>query len=175
MFDRIVVPLDGTELAEHALPFAEEMSQVIGSPMHLLRVVDPIPGGATLYSAMVDGSAYAIATQNDKDEADRYLHDKAADLIERGFDPTIEVRVGMPTEEVVTAARPTDLLVIATHGRAGLPRLVLGSVAEDVLRHSPAPVLLVHTGHAAPERASAQPGSPAEVKRIYPVQKAETA
>ena len=93
MFNRIVVPLDGTELAEHALPFAEEMSGLIGSPIHLIRVVDPIPGGATLYSTMVDGSAYAIATQTDREEADRYLHKIAADLIERGFQPTLELRV----------------------------------------------------------------------------------
>lgn len=161
MFDRIVVPLDGTELAEHALPFAEEMSGLNGAPIHLIRVVDPIPGGATLYSAMVDGSAYAIANQNDREEAEKYLNGIAKDLIERGFHPTLEVRIGSPTDEVVGAAGPTDLLVLASHGRAGLPRLVLGSVAEDVLRHSPAPVLLVHTGHAAPERKAASADQPA--------------
>jgi nucleotide-binding universal stress UspA family protein len=159
MFNRIVVPLDGTALAEHALPFAEEMCSLIGSPIHLIRVVEAIPGGATLYSTMVDGSAYAIAAQSDREEADLYLNGIATDLTARGYHPTFEVRVGAPTDEVVGAVQSTDLLVIASHGRAGLPRLMLGSVAEDVLRHSPAPVLLVHTGHAAPERKTIAPAN----------------
>ena len=152
MYTRIVVPLDGSELAEHALPFAEEMSCLTGAPIHLVRVIDPIPNGVALYGALVDGAAYALAEQSDRDEAELYLATIAADLSERAFNPSTEVRIGSPSEEVAGGLAGTDLLVIASHGRAGLPRLVLGSVAEDVLRLSPAPVLMVHTGHEAPAR-----------------------
>ena len=62
------------------------------------------------------------------------------------------MRIGSPTDEVVKSVQTGDLLVVASHGRAGLPRLVLGSVAEDVVRRSPVPVLLVHSGHEAPVR-----------------------
>jgi nucleotide-binding universal stress UspA family protein len=155
MFTRIVVPLDGSALAERALPFAEEMSCMTSAPIHLLRVVDPAPNGLRVYGPMVDGAGYALTERYCQEEAETYLATTMTDLIERAYNPSSEVRIGSPTDEVVLAVKEGDLLVIASHGRAGLPRLVLGSVAEDVLRHSPVPVLLVHTGHAVPVRRGA--------------------
>jgi|tagenome__1003787_1003787.scaffolds.fasta_scaffold20907106_2 nucleotide-binding universal stress UspA family protein len=152
MFQRVVVPLDGSELAELALPFAEEMSCLTGAPIHLVRVVDPAPDGLRVYGAYVDPNAFAVSEHADRIEAETYLAGIAKDLIERAFNPSREVRIGSPTDEVVRSAKPGDLLVVASHGRAGLPRLVLGSVAEDVVRRSPVPVLLVHSGHETPER-----------------------
>jgi nucleotide-binding universal stress UspA family protein len=152
MFERIVVPLDGSPLAELALPFAEEMSCLTGAPIHLIRVVDPVPNGLRVYGSMVDGSGFALTDHAYREEAETYITAMTTDLTERAFNSTSELRVGSPTDEVVNAVKQGDLLIIASHGRAGLPRLVLGSVAEDVIRHSPVPVLLVHTGHPIPER-----------------------
>ena len=145
MFNRIVVPLDGTELAERALPFAEEMAALTGTTIHLVRVVDPVPSGVALYGALVDGTAYVEAERADQHEAGQYLDAIADELIARGYQMSCEVRVGPPTEGVVSSLRSTDLLVIASHGRAGLPRLVLGSVAQRVVQHTKLPVLLVRS------------------------------
>src|SRR4051812_23633159 len=103
MFKRIVVPLDGSTLAELALPFAEEMSCMTGAPIHLLRVVDPVPNGLRVYGSMVDGSAYIQTEQVYREEAMTYITAITTDLVERAYNPTSEIRIGSPTDEVVSA------------------------------------------------------------------------
>jgi nucleotide-binding universal stress UspA family protein len=80
-----------------------------------------------------------------KEEAQAYLAAVAAKLEERGHTVTWEVRTGMVSEEIAAAAdeQQVDLVVIATHGRTGFRRVVMGSVAERVLREANAPLMMV--------------------------------
>ena len=142
MFERIVVGLDGSEVSEIALGAGAELANGLGVPLHLVRVADMAvvhwgpTGAAAAYAELSDEMS------REKQEAEQYLESLADPLRQAGQDVTIEVRSGPATSELVDAVRPSDLLVVASHGRSGLKRLVLGSVAEEVVKQSPASVLV---------------------------------
>lgn len=147
MYRRIVVPLDGSALAEAALPQAIDLARLTGVPLHLLRVVD--------YLRLERYGPYALALEyspvepvlaTEQTEATGYLSEVAERLTDDGLTVASEVRQGRVAREVVAAATPGDVIVMASHGRGGLSRWLLGSVAEDVLRHATVPVLLVRAG-----------------------------
>ena len=142
MYQRIIVPLDGSELAETALPHAEELARLTGAPLHLVRVVDlshsAAYGAYGMYAAGPDAMTAAEA-----ETAQEYLDRLQQALSGRGATATAEVLRGLTARTLVAAARPGDVIVMATHGRTGLPRWFLGSVAEEVVRHTPVPLLLV--------------------------------
>ncbi len=79
-------------------------------------------------------------------EAKDYLGGIETRLTREGLTVTTDVRQGRVAREVIAAAQPSDVIVMASHGRGGLSRWLLGSVAEDVVRHATVPVLLVHAG-----------------------------
>lgn len=146
MFDRIVVALDGSERGERALDAGTELAGRLGVPVHLLRVADVAvlrlwAGEASLAYAEFGGEMAA-----EQREAHDYLDAIAARLRAAGLAVTTEVRPGLADREIVAAAGPGDLLVVASHGRSGPARWLLGSVAEDVARGARGPVLLVRTG-----------------------------
>ena len=143
MFERIVVGLDGSRVSESALTTGAELARRLGLPLHLVRVADlaVVPWGANQAAA-----AYAELSEEmvrEKGEATRYLETVAQPLQDEGLSITTEVSSGFAARELAAAAGPGDLLVVASHGRHGLERLVLGSVAEEVVKRSPAPVLIV--------------------------------
>jgi nucleotide-binding universal stress UspA family protein len=151
MFTRILVPLDGSPLGERALPYAEELAGVLGASIHIVRVVD--------LAAFERYTAYGfvpIASEellhNEEAGTDRYLAKIQGDLTDRGFHAMTERRRGNIAGELVAATRDGDLVVMASHGRGGLTRVFLGSIAEEMMRRSPVPVMLVRTDHAAPSR-----------------------
>lgn len=142
MFERIVVGLDGSQVSETALRMGAELARRLGVPLHLVRVADisVVPWGANQAAA-----AYAELSEEmvrEKDEASRYLETVAQPLNEQGLQVTTEVRSGFAARELADAAGPEDLLVVASHGRHGLQRLLLGSVAEEVAKRSRASVLI---------------------------------
>ena len=142
MFERIVVGLDGSNVSEVALRVGAELAQGLGAPLHLVRVADiaVTPWGPTAAAA-----AYAEITDEmaqEKREAEAYLESLAAPLRQAGQDVTIEVPSGPAVSELIEAVSPSDLLVVASHGRSGWKRLVLGSVAEEIVKNAPAPVLV---------------------------------
>ncbi len=142
MYRRIMVPLDGSELAQTALPHALDLCRACGATLALLHVRDPRSGSL--------------------EAARRYLgymqHQHANDGI------TIEliVREGPVAATIIEAARQehADMIVMATHGRSGLQRVVYGSVAEQVLRGSSTPVLLVRVPGATVEQPEGMLGGP---------------
>lgn len=149
MFDRIMVPLDGSETAERALPYAAMLARAWGSEVVLVTVVSPVE----FVTPTPDTSAYltpgvveeTLAAARASSLA--YLEHIRRRLGEEGITARSVVREGVPVEELVEAEaveRP-GLVVMATHGRTGLARLVLGSVAERVVETGTAPVLLVPT------------------------------
>lgn len=162
MYQRIVVPLDGSGFAERALPDAERLARLTGAAIHLVRVVDLGRHGrlgASMEYAVVDP-----APADEHTAASAYLRSIAERIVESGLVAETEVRLGQPCRELVAATQSGDLLVMASHGRGGIARLVLGSVAEDVLRHAPVPILLIKVG--SPE---------AEKRRSIPVPQVATA
>lgn len=143
MFDRIVVSLDGSEIAERALAPAEELARRLGAPLHLVRIADPTWLRFGANEAALEYAALGDAFADEEREGRAYLERTLAALRGRGVDATSELRRGQAARELVALAAPGDLLVMATHGRGGPARWLLGSVAEEVTRHAAGPVLLV--------------------------------
>ncbi len=143
MFDRIVVALDGSELAERALASGEELARRLGVPLHLVRVADTAWLRFGANEAALEYASLGGELAEEEAQAKGYLEGVGSSLAGEGLTVTTEVRRGFAGRELVAATRPSDLLVMASHGRTGPARLLLGSVAEEVTRHATAPVLLI--------------------------------
>ena len=146
MFKRIVVPLDGSELAERALAQAEELAHATGVPIRIVRVVDV--GKLVTHSPLGFGvapTALQLALDDEERFSREYLERIVREVTERGVDASSELRYGVAEREIVDLTRPDDLIVMATHGRGGVSRWFMGSVAEEIARRSPVPVMLVRS------------------------------
>lgn len=146
MYSRIVVGLDGSELAEGALRSGAELAKGLNVPLHLVRVADL----ATVHWGATEASDSYVALsqemEHEKSAAASYLDVMAAPLRDEGLTVTTEVRSGTAARELLKLSTPEDLIVVASHGRHGLERLLLGSVAEEVARKAPGPVLITRVG-----------------------------
>lgn len=153
MYKRIVVPLDGSELAEGVLRHASALARRFQGELLLLQVIEPLSKAVaeTMPTAIEPSGAAAVVTvraaeekhQRDREAAVAYLQAVRRRL--RGVRVSTEVIEGTPGEAIVAFARRrrADIVAMCTHGRSGLARLVYGSVADHVLRHSATPLLLV--------------------------------
>lgn len=146
MYKKAIVPLDGSVVAEGILPFILEIAGPLDMEVVLMRVVVPIP------PSVIEGSRHVEIEDPDKRraEAEEYVRPIAADLRAKGVRATTQVRRGEPTAEILAGAKEAgaDLIAMTTHGRSGLGRLLFGSVAEAVLRHSEIPVFLMRQTEA---------------------------
>jgi len=143
MFKKILVTLDGSELAERALKPAFSLAEKFGAEIVLLRV--PL---TQHYVSMSSGSGVLLPEENverDQQETEAYL--RAVKTRWLGSAPKIRAEAisGEPAAVILDVAETeaADLIVMSTHGRSGLSRLLYGSVAESVLRGARSPVLLV--------------------------------
>jgi nucleotide-binding universal stress UspA family protein len=143
---RVVVPLDGSARAEAALPTATALADLLGVPVHLVRVLEEDVLRATVQAGAAAAAAYAAAQEATRRQADAYLADEARRLRDQDVAAGTELRTGQPAPELLAALRPGDLVVLTPHGRGGVRRWLLGSVAEKLVRLAPAPVLLVRNG-----------------------------
>jgi nucleotide-binding universal stress UspA family protein len=146
---RVLVPLDGSPLAEAILPLVATLAHGQELEIGLLRVMPSTPppvSGDTIQA--VDIMARLRV------EAEAYLAGLAEALAAAGWRVLTAVRVGDAATEIVAAAREydPDLIAMTTHGRSGLQRLLFGSVAEAVLRTTPVPVLF----HRIPTEATTE-------------------
>jgi nucleotide-binding universal stress UspA family protein len=134
MFSKILVPLDGRDQATIALKPALAIARATHASLRLLTVLDP------------------DATDLERAAATAALERARSDMEAQGAVVATGVRTGAPATEIVAAATEAnaDLIAMATHGRAGLSRMFLGSVAERVLTSSPVPVLLLRPGGHEP-------------------------
>lgn len=141
MYKRALVPLDGSAVAEGIVPFVLEIAGPLDLEVTLLRVLVPTP------PVVVEGSSYVVVDDLEKQqpEAEAYLAGIAAELRAKGVRVRSVIRRGEPVAAILDGAREAhaDLIAMTTHGRSGFGRLLFGSVAEAVLRHSPVPVLLM--------------------------------
>jgi nucleotide-binding universal stress UspA family protein len=150
---RVVVPLDGSALAERALPTAAALANDLGLPIHLVRVVEGDLLRAAVRAGVHAAAAYAAAQEAARVEAEAYLAASTRGLRDQDLAATSEVRAGSPAPDLLAVLRPGDLVVLTTHGRGGVRRWLLGSVAEKLVRSAPAAVLLVRpTGGATGAR-----------------------
>ena len=143
---RILVPLDGSELAESVLPCVEDLARRLSAQVHFVQVVSL---DASLLVAASAGRSYtarllASELRAETGEASAHLSRLAETWTARGFETDWEVVYGEPVRCIIACAgrRGADLIAMSTHGRSGVIRLLFGSVAERVVRDSHLPVLL---------------------------------
>jgi nucleotide-binding universal stress UspA family protein len=146
MTDSILVPLDGSSLAEQALSCALTLARGLAAEMVLLRVVWIPPEVRELLSASAARLQAAVALQ--EAEAREYLLARAGQLQEAGLEARYAVRRGPVAETILeyAAQEAIDQIVMATHGYSGIKRWTHGSVAERVLQAAGVPLLLVRVG-----------------------------
>lgn len=152
MYQRVLVPLDGSRVAEAILPFIEQIAGPLDMEVLLVRVV-PLTSMDVVGMAKESQAGAPILREL---EAQGYLEPLVASLKAKGVRAGARVRIGDPATEIVAAAKEinADLIAMTTHGRSGLGRLLFGSVAEAVLRGSPIPVFLMRISEAALESAA---------------------
>jgi nucleotide-binding universal stress UspA family protein len=139
---RVVVPLDGSELAEAAVPLATELAERLGAPITLLQAVDAELAHSPLGDLGLPDLAEQIARAT-LERAQEDLETVAERLQRQGRAANVQVLDGSPFFVLVEALRPDDLVILTSHGRGGARRWLLGSVAEKLVRTAPCPLLLV--------------------------------
>jgi len=142
---RVIVPLDGSGLAEKALPHARALASKLKLDMHLVRTYS-LPPDAYVVADGVIAQGPAQYRKNLHEESEKYLDGKVASLQADGFAAvSATVIEADAASELIELAEdsPQSLIAMSTHGRSGLGRWVLGSVAEKVAQNSRAPVLLI--------------------------------
>lgn len=148
MYRRILVPLDGSTLAEAAIPHAIGSARCFGASITLLRIATAIPATTAIDPLTATGADAVLALESveaTEQEAVDYLASVASRPEFQGIDVQTEVVRGSAAMEIVRRARAgdVDLIAMSTHGRTGLSRMVFGSVADQVLREAGIPILLI--------------------------------
>jgi nucleotide-binding universal stress UspA family protein len=135
---RILAPVDGSPLSEQAMPHVENLARSAGAEVSLLYVEAPPEPG-------VDHGPSATAQAQRRKELLAYLGTLLPGLAKAGRPVKRQIRMGHPAEEIINEVERSDadLIVMSSHGRTGIARATLGSVADRVLRTAPVPVLLV--------------------------------
>lgn len=155
----ILVPVDFSECSVAALQHARSLSDVFGAKLDVIHTYD-VPSFITPNIVVFAGNLETPLA----DHADRQARDQLLEFLRKhglGEHPNVHARVvmGPPGSTILDVAeteRP-DLLVIGTHGRTGMARVLLGSTAEKVLRGAPCPVLAVKAESAHSSASSASP------------------
>jgi nucleotide-binding universal stress UspA family protein len=144
---RILVPLDGSARAERAIPWADELGGALGGEVELLRVVGPNDLPAEAFSETV---AYYMV--DDESRAARATLELEAEQFVRVTAPAREVIFGEPGATIAARAHKADidLIIMSSHGRGELGRALLGSTADEVIRDSKVPVIVIRDGVPSP-------------------------
>jgi nucleotide-binding universal stress UspA family protein len=149
MYHSILVPLDGSILAEAILPEVEELAALLNARLNLIRVSSAhvLPG--------VDPTDAQVRVVR---HAQAYLEKFSEQLSTKNIDTEIHTPYGNPAEKILEVCRrhDIDLIAMSTHGRSGIGRWLLGSVAEKVVRYSEKPVLLLRAHEANDDSLGAQ-------------------
>jgi nucleotide-binding universal stress UspA family protein len=143
MYKKILVPLDGSDLARTALEEAEKLAKAFDAEIILFQVVPfmPIYGSPELVTPL-------IVDEKQKEAADTYLVNLCQELEQRGLRAAAMVRTGQQVAiEIIDFAKEAgaDLIIMCTHGRSGISRWVMGSVALKVVTRAETPILLIRS------------------------------
>ncbi len=139
----ITVPLDGSAVAEGVLSYAEDLAQQLALELRLLRVVSV---GTMAYYAVEGGPVDTTPVEQElEDDAAQYLNGVAETVGQHGLSVTCTVERGSPALAIIDHVRNTqnNMVAICSHGRSGLGRLLIGSVADSIIRSSGVPVLVI--------------------------------
>lgn len=142
MYKKILVPLDGSPLAETALTHAEEIAKKEDAEIIILRVPEHI-------EPKFPAQAYAASIRQQRaaeEEAEEYINEKVAKLSRKHIKAEGITREGPVLETIIAVAEETnaDMITMSTHGWKGLQRLLKGSVAEKVVQNAHIPVMVIH-------------------------------
>ena len=146
---KILFPFDFSELSLHGLRYARSFAEGYSAELHVLHVVDE----ACLYWMAMGPNSVPVGPPPEElvsvstREMDKFIQEHLADA---GFPVITEVQLGRPFMDIIRYAREKDidLIVLGTHGRSGLKHVLLGSVAERVVRKATCPVLTIrHPEH----------------------------
>jgi len=139
IFQKILVAVDDAPISAHAADIAAELAQLAGAELAFIHVID-----AELVNAADTGIQPYVFVASAKEDARNLIEDFRKRLPQK-MAALDFVPIGTPLTEIVNAAKdwPADLIVIGSHGRGGIRRVLLGSVAEGVMRNAPCPVLVV--------------------------------
>lgn len=150
MYERILVPLDGSEVGEAALPYVEELVSKLAPntkvEVTLLQVITMLTHHVTIDASVVRVVLYTgKELEQIRNEAKDYLHRVGERLRSKGITVKAKVSTGHAAEEIIKAAKETEagLIAMSTHGRSGVRRWALGSVTDKVLQEGTIPVLTV--------------------------------
>jgi nucleotide-binding universal stress UspA family protein len=162
MIKTILVPLDGSEGAEYALPLAARIAHHTSGALVLIRVVNivtdywPVAPYSTVMQGVIDG---------DLEEATAYLETVAASPELAGLEVTLTARHGVAPPIIQAAATEyqADLIVMCSHGRTGIAHVIMGSMAEKIARHSHIPLLIVREKGGLPQVNPAEMSQPLRV------------
>lgn len=162
---RLVVPLDGSDRALSAVPVARSLANQLHASILLVTVADFARKSppAIAYGAAYSREVYDHYMARLEEDELTALEKVAAELSEAGIPTTCEVQRGAPAEAIVEVTRHGDLVVMTSHGRGGFRRWVIGSVAEKLIRYSPAPVMLVPARRSVIRSAAESDAFPAGV------------
>lgn len=144
MYKRILVPLDGSGFSEAVLPHVRLLADTIGAQVILLRVM-PVGIYDTVFAPSAQLPLQRNPEEDTRAQAEGYLQRVAFDYFPPEVSVRMEVSSGSTPETILDYAEGenVDLIAMTTHGRSGLSRLVVGSVAEEIVRRARVPVLLV--------------------------------
>ncbi len=139
---RILFPTDFSEASLHALPFAVDLSKMFGAKLHMFHVLYDIASASGLY---IPHTSVDLMYKEMEANAVKELEQFGWDTREDFKDVEYSVIRGLPYEEILkyVKEKDIDLIVIATHGKTGIDRVLFGSTAQRVVRHASCPVLTV--------------------------------
>lgn len=145
MYNKILVPLDGSDLSECSLPHVKEIA--VGckaAKVILMKVNEPYYLSGTVMAELGEAEVKSLL-QKSKEYYVKYLADKAMALEKAGVKVDTAIVEGNAANTILeyAAKEKVDLIIMSTHGSSGIVRFMVGSVADKVIRHSLAPVLLV--------------------------------
>ena len=151
MFTRILVPVDFSEPSDAALKYARAVAGKFGASLHLLHVFEPPPYLTGAFSPEVYIADAAAVQAELMEEARKRLQDRVTPDDRDRHAATADIVVGQSAPVILEYAtdKKMDLIVMGTHGRSGMSHLLMGSVAEKVVRAAPCPVMTVRRAPAA--------------------------
>jgi nucleotide-binding universal stress UspA family protein len=143
MYQKIMVPLDGSKLAECALEQAREIAK--GCSIPTIELVTVVKSFFWWEGEVNDPAIYQQVEENEKAKATEYLKQEAAKLNNTGFIVHTTILEGSAAEQLIDFAQSNkvDLVLMTTHGRSGVSRFALGSVTDKVVRSISVPVLVI--------------------------------
>lgn len=143
MYRKILVPLDGSKVAEGVLPHAKELAYSEGAELILLNV----GANPALDFVFSDPGLAQSAVQEQEERSKKYMTEIESQLKAAGFKTSTILRVGAVADVILGVAEElqVDVIAMSTHGRTGPARWLLGSVAERVVHNSKVPVLLIRS------------------------------